>query len=187
MNLKDIKGDNFRKYYGGTMMVGIVSDTFNQASNEILKDVICINERYYNYTGKLKYHKTIDKLYEDIKECKDNNEHKVIIVSNMNHFMEDMNLEEKNIFVKNLYNMIEGTDIVLYMIFYSGEIFTHNVILDHEKLTSVVGTDDILMYSSYIANVIPLYFDSYDNLKFKYNVIKNTPELSYYYDINNIK
>ena len=53
MNLKDIKGDNFRKYYGGTMMVGIVSDTFNQGSNEILKYVICINEKYYNYTGKL--------------------------------------------------------------------------------------------------------------------------------------
>ena len=52
MNLKDIKGDNFRKYYGGTMMVGIVSDTFNQASNEILKDVICINEKYYNYIKK---------------------------------------------------------------------------------------------------------------------------------------
>ena len=101
--------------------------------------------------------------------------------------MKDMNLEEKNIFVKNLYNMIKDTDIVLYMVFHSNEIFTHNIILEHDKLTSVVGTDDILMYSSYIANVIPLYFDSYDNLKFKYNVIKNTPELSYYYDINNIK
>ena len=28
----------------------------------------------------------------------------------MNYFMKDMNLEEKNIFVKNLYNMIKDTD-----------------------------------------------------------------------------
>ena len=115
MNLKDIKG-NFKELYGGRIISNVIPVDEIECEYETIKNVKLLNEKYYNYTKGLKEEfNSLEELYEEIERCKDNP--RIIFITNMRKLLKDVGRKEEYKILEKLTEMIQGTDIVLYMLF----------------------------------------------------------------------
>ena len=115
MNLKDIKG-NFKELYGGRIISNVIPVDEIECKYETIKNVKLLNEKYYNYTKVLKEEfNSLEELYEEIERCKDNP--RIIFITNMRKLLKDVGRKEEYKILEKLTEMIQGTDIVLYMLF----------------------------------------------------------------------
>ena len=115
MNLKDIKG-NFKELYGGRIISNVIPVDEIECKYETIKNVKLLNEKYYNYNKVLKEEfNSLEELYEEIERCKDNP--RIIFITNMRKLLKDVGRKEEYRILEKLTEMIQGTDIVLYMLF----------------------------------------------------------------------
>ena len=115
MNLKDIKG-NFKELYGGRIISNVIPVDEIECKYETIKNVKLLNEKYYNYNKVLKEEfNSLEELYEEIERCKDNP--RIIFITNMRKLLKDVGRKGEYKILEKLTEMIQGTDIVLYMLF----------------------------------------------------------------------
>ena len=114
MNLKDIKG-NFKELCGGRIISNVIPVDEIECKYETIKNVKLLNEKYYNYNKALKEEfNSLEELYEEIERCKDNP--RIIFITNMRKLLKDVGRKEEYRILEKLTEMIQGTDIVLYML-----------------------------------------------------------------------
>ena len=186
MNLKDIKGD-FKELYGGRIISNVISVDEIECEYETIKNVKLLNEKYYNYTKGLKEEfNSLEELYEEIERCKDNP--RIIFITNMKKLLKDVGRKEEYRILEKLTEIIQGTDIVLYMLFktyYEDIEFVDNngdtIYRFDKKLLDLIrkatgGYEHIchavIYHSSYITAMKRYYMPSFD-IEFVYVTPKN--------------
>ena len=186
MNLKDIKG-NFKELYGGRIISNVIPVDEIECEYETIKNVKLLNEKYYNYTKGLKEEfNSLEELYEEIERCKDNP--RIIFITNMRKLLKDVGRKEEYRILEKLTDMIQGTDIVLYMLFktyYKDIEFVDNngdtIYRFDKKLLDLIrkatgGYEHIchavIYHSSYITAMKRYYMPSFD-IEFVYVTPKN--------------
>ena len=186
MNLKDIKG-NFKELYGGRIISNVIPVDEIECKYETIKNVKLLNEKYYNYNKVLKEEfNSLEELYEEIERCKDNP--RIIFITNMRKLLKDVGRKEEYRILEKLTDMIEGTDIVLYMLFktyYEDIEFVDNngdtIYRFDKKLLDLIrkatgGYEHIchavIYHSSYITAMKRYYMPSFD-IEFVYVTPKN--------------
>ena len=186
MNLKDIKGD-FKELYGGRIISNVISVDEIECEYETIKNVKLLNEKYYNYNKVLKEEfNSLEELYEEIERCKDNP--RIIFITNMRKLLKDVGRKEEYRILEKLTEIIQGTDIVLYMLFktyYEDIEFVDNngdtIYRFDKKLLDLIrkatgGYEHIchavIYHSSYITAMKRYYMPSFD-IEFVYVTPKN--------------
>ena len=186
MNLKDIKGD-FKEVYGGRIISNVIPVDEIECEYETIKNVKLLNEKYYNYTKGLKEEfNSLEELYKEIERCKDNP--RIIFITNMRKLLKDVGRKEGYRILEKLTEMIQGTDIVLYMLFktyYEDIEFVDNngdtIYRFDKKLLDLIrkatgGYEHIchavIYHSSYITTMKRYYMPSFD-IEFVYVTPKN--------------
>ena len=186
MNLKDIKG-NFKELYGGRIISNVIPVDEIECKYETIKNVKLLNEKYYNYNKVLKEEfNSLEELYEEIERCKDNP--RIIFITNMRKLLKDVGRKEEYRILEKLTDMIQGTDIVLYMLFktyYEDIEFVDNngdtIYRFDKKLLDLIrkatgGYEHIchavIYHSSYITAMKRYYMPSFD-IEFVYVTPKN--------------
>ena len=186
MNLKDIKG-NFKELYGGRIISNVIPVDEIECEYETIKNVKLLNEKYYNYNKVLKEEfNSLEELYEEIERCKDNP--RIIFITNMRKLLKDVGRKEEYKILEKLTEMIQGTDIVLYMLFkmyYKDIEFVDNngdtIYRFDKKLLDLIrkatgGYEHIchavIYHSSYITAMKRYYMPSFD-IEFVYVTPKN--------------
>ena len=186
MNLKDIKG-NFKELYGGRIISNVIPVDEIECEYETIKNVKLLNEKYYNYTKGLKEEfNSLEELYEEIERCKDNP--RIIFITNMRKLLKDVGRKEEYKILEKLTEMIQGTDIVLYMLFktyYEDIEFVDDngdtIYRFDKKLLDLIrkatgGYEHIchavIYHSSYITAMKRYYMPSFD-IEFVYVTPKN--------------
>ena len=186
MNLKDIKGD-FKEVYGGRIISNVIPVDEIECEYETIKNVKLLNEKYYNYTKGLKEEfNSLEELYKEIERCKDNP--RIIFITNMRKLLKDVGRKEGYRILEKLTEMIQGTDIVLYMLFktyYEDIEFVDNngdtIYRFDKKLLDLIrkatgGYEHIchavIYHSSYITAMKRYYMPSFD-IEFVYVTPKN--------------
>ena len=186
MNLKDIKG-NFKELYGGRIISNVIPVDEIECEYETIKNVKLLNEKYYNYTKGLKEEfNSLEELYEEIERCKDNP--RIIFITNMRKLLKDVGRKEEYKILEKLTEMIQGTDIVLYMLFktyYEDIEFVDNngdtIYRFDKKLLDLIrkatgGYEHIchavIYHSSYVTSMKRYYMPSFD-IEFVYVTPKN--------------
>lgn len=186
MNLKDIKG-NFKELYGGRIISNVIPVDEIECEYETIKNVKLLNEKYYNYTKGLKEEfNSLEELYEEIERCKDNP--RIIFITNMRKLLKDVGRKEEYKILEKLTEMIQGTDIVLYMLFktyYKDIEFVDNngdTIYRFDKelldlITKATGGYEhichaVIYHSSYVTAMKRYYIPSFD-IEFVYVTPKN--------------
>ena len=186
MNLKDIKG-NFKELYGGRIISNVIPVDEIECKYETIKNVKLLNEKYYNYTKGLKEEfNSLEELYEEIERCKDNP--RIIFITNMRKLLKDVGRKEEYKILEKLTEMIQGTDIVLYMLFktyYKDIEFVDDngdTIYRFDKklldlITKATGGYEhichaVIYHSSYVTSMKRYYMPSFD-IEFVYVTPKN--------------
>ena len=186
MNLKDIKGD-FKELYGGRIISNVITVDEIGCKYETIKNVKLLNEKYYNYNKVLKEEfNSLEELYEEIERCKDNP--RIIFITNMRKLLKDVGRREQYKILEKLTEMIQGTDIVLYMLFktyYKDIEFVDNngdtIYRFDKKLLDLIrkatgGYEHIchavIYHSSYVTAMKRYYMPSFD-IEFVYVTPKN--------------
>ena len=186
MNLKDIKG-NFKELYGGRIISNVIPVDEIECKYETIKNVKLLNEKYYNYTKVLKEEfNSLEELYEEIERCKDNP--RIIFITNMRKLLKDVGRKEEYRILEKLTDMIQGTDIVLYMLFktyYKDIEFVDDngdtIYRFDKKLLDLIrkatgGYEHIchavIYHSSYVTSMKRYYMPSFD-IEFVYVTPKN--------------
>lgn len=186
MNLKDIKG-NFKELYGGRIISNVIPVDEIECKYETIKNVKLLNEKYYNYNKVLKEEfNSLEELYEEIERCKDNP--RIIFITNMRKLLKDVGRKEEYKILEKLTEMIQGTDIVLYMLFktyYKDIEFVDDngdTIYRFDKklldlLTKATGGYEhichaVIYHSSYVTAMKRYYMPSFD-IEFVYVTPKN--------------
>ena len=186
MNLKDIKG-NFKELYGGRIISNVIPVDEIECKYETIKNVKLLNEKYYNYTKGLKEEfNSLEELYEEIERCKDNP--RIIFITNMRKLLKDVGRKGEYKILEILTEMIQGTDIVLYMLFktyYKDIEFVDNngdtIYRFDKKLLDLIrkatgGYEHIchavIYHSSYVTAMKRYYMPSFD-IEFVYVTPKN--------------
>ena len=186
MNLKDIKGD-FKELYGGRIISNVIPVDEIECEYETIKNVKLLNEKYYNYTKGLKEEfNSLEELYEEIERCKDNP--RIIFITNMRKLLKDVGRKGEYKILEKLTEMIQGTDIVLYMLFktyYKDIEFVDNngdtIYRFDKKLLDLIrkatgGYEHIchavIYHSSYVTAMKRYYMPSFD-IEFVYVTPKN--------------
>ena len=186
MNLKDIKG-NFKELYGGRIISNVIPVDEIECKYETIKNVKLLNEKYYNYNKVLKEEfNSLEELYEEIERCKDNP--RIIFITNMRKLLKDVGRKEEYRILEKLTEMIQGTDIVLYMLFktyYEDIEFVDNngdTIYRFDKklldlITKATGGYEhichaVIYHSSYVTAMKRYYMPSFD-IEFVYVTPKN--------------
>ena len=186
MNLKDIKG-NFKELYGGRIISNVIPVDEIECKYETIKNVKLLNEKYYNYNKVLKEEfNSLEELYEEIERCKDNP--RIIFITNMRKLLKDVGRKEEYRILEKLTEMIQGTDIVLYMLFktyYKDIEFVDNngdtIYRFDKKLLDLIrkatgGYEHIchavIYHSSYVTAMKRYYMPSFD-IEFVYVTPKN--------------
>ena len=186
MNLKDIKG-NFKELYGGRIISNVIPVDEIGCKYETIKNVKLLNEKYYNYNKVLKEEfNSLEELYEEIERCKDNP--RIIFITNMRKLLKDVGRKEEYRILEKLTDMIQGTDIVLYMLFktyYKDIEFVDDngdtIYRFDKKLLDLIrkatgGYEHIchavIYHSSYITAMKRYYMPSFD-IEFVYVTPKN--------------
>ena len=187
MNLKDIKG-NFKELYGGRIISNVIPVDEIECEYETIKNVKLLNEKYYNYTKGIKEEfNSLEELYEEIERCKDNP--RIIFITNMRKkLLKDVGRKEEYKILEKLTEMIQGTDIVLYMLFkidFQDIEFVDNngdtIYRFDKKLLDLIrkatgGYEHIchavIYHSSYVTAMKRYYIPSFD-IEFVYVTSKN--------------
>ena len=186
MNLKDIKG-NFKELYGGRIISNVIPVDEIECKYETIKNVKLLNEKYYNYTKGLKEEfNSLEELYKEIERCKDNP--RIIFITNMRKLLKDVGRKGEYKILEKLTEMIQGTDIVLYMLFktyYKDIEFVDNngdtIYRFDKKLLDLIrkatgGYEHIchavIFHSSYVTAMKRYYMPSFD-IEFVYVTPKN--------------
>ena len=186
MNLKDIKG-NFKELYGGRIISNVIPVDEIECKYETIKNVKLLNEKYYNYNKVLKEEfNSLEELYEEIERCKDNP--RIIFITNMRKLLKDVGRKEEYKILEKLTKMIQGTDIVLYMLFktyYKDIEFVDNngdtIYRFDKKLLDLIRKATggyeyichaVIYHSSYVTAMKRYYMPSFD-IEFVYVTPKN--------------